>query len=250
MQFQNHSKRDLRQVQSTPGKTRISTLIKAHKMSAISKRMEHVRKQVGNPSLKDFHRALVARRPGDEEPFRVSYAAVRNYHLYREPPVSYVARVAKVFGASIEWLATGEGEWNKPAADVPASRELMEAFEDAAADVLPGFRKVRPWARTMVFLAAHRIAVEWETHNSLRSSRAPGSASSKEDEMMAEATRRVARCIKSPLEVFEIDIEEFLARETDLQRREQYVISMCQALAQVHTPTPIQFRPAGKPKHR
>jgi hypothetical protein len=46
---------------------------------------------------------------------RVSYPAAKNYHSKKgirrtEAPTYYLARVAKVFGYNLEWLATGKGD--------------------------------------------------------------------------------------------------------------------------------------------
>ncbi len=71
---------------------------------AISARLEHVRGRFGYKSRRAFWQALC-----DEWDEPVSYEAVRMYHWKREPPPSYLARVAEVFGVRIEWLVTGEG---------------------------------------------------------------------------------------------------------------------------------------------
>ena len=44
-----------------------------------------------------------------DEEGRVSYEAARNYHFDRDPPVSYLIRVSKIFNVSLEWLATEVG---------------------------------------------------------------------------------------------------------------------------------------------
>lgn len=70
-----------------------------------SKRLEEVRNRLGYTTLRDFWRVLTA-----DGACQVSYEAVRNYHLNREAPAQYLAQVARVFGARLEWLVTGEGE--------------------------------------------------------------------------------------------------------------------------------------------
>lgn len=75
-----------------------------------AERLEYVRESTGHQTLKAFREALT----GDDT-YSVSYEAVRTYHEHRDPPVHYVARVAEVFGVSLEWLILGgEGPvWRK-----------------------------------------------------------------------------------------------------------------------------------------
>jgi hypothetical protein len=91
---------------------------------AISARLEHVRGRFGYKSRRAFWQALC---DGWDDP--VSYEAVRMYHWKRQPPPSYLARVAEVFGVRLEWLITGEGR-------------ITEAEEEAARgaplDAIPG----------------------------------------------------------------------------------------------------------------
>ena len=91
---------------------------------AISARLEHVRGRFGYKSRRAFWQALC-----DGWDDRVSYEAVRMYHWKREPPPSYLARVAEVFGVRIEWLVTGEGR-------VTVAGE--EAARGAPLDAIPG----------------------------------------------------------------------------------------------------------------
>lgn len=70
----------------------------------ISKRLERVRTRFGIKSKRAFHRAL---KEGWDDP--VSYEALRNYHYDREPPPSYLARVAEAFDIRLAYLVAGDG---------------------------------------------------------------------------------------------------------------------------------------------
>ena len=78
-------------------------------------------------SLAEFHRQLTS-----SGSYRVSYAAVRNYHSHRKAPVDYYAQVSRVFDVRLEWLLFGEGKikpvidsvWNL--AEAPMAHDRME----------------------------------------------------------------------------------------------------------------------------
>ena len=68
-------------------------------------RLEYVRKGLGYKTLRDFWRALT-----EEGEYEISYPALRTWHLERDAPAHYLARVAKVFGVRPTWLLLGEGQ--------------------------------------------------------------------------------------------------------------------------------------------
>jgi hypothetical protein len=95
----------------------------------ISERLEYVRTRAGVETLKDFWRKLTAQHPDDSEPFSVSYPSVRLYHFNRDPPVSYLSRVSRVFGFKLDWLASGVG----PKTEEDARRRAeLEAYVAAS----------------------------------------------------------------------------------------------------------------------
>lgn len=100
-------------------------------LTPFAQRLEQVRRDIAHlPTLQEFHAALIARREGERDPFQVSYPSVRQYHRDRDPPVSYLTRVAKVFGVRLEWLATGEGGMTAHQAELEAERRAAtERFE-------------------------------------------------------------------------------------------------------------------------
>lgn len=77
--------------------------------NVFAERLEHIRKIHGLRTLSDFHRELLEPRRENDD-YEVSYAAVRNYHCDREPPASYLLRVADVFSIRLPWLLKGEGK--------------------------------------------------------------------------------------------------------------------------------------------
>lgn len=116
---------------------------------AISARLEHVRSRKGYKSRRAFWQALC-----DGWDDRVSYEAVRMYHWKREPPPSYLARVAEVFGVRIEWLITGEGR-------VTVAEE--EAARGAPVGAIPGpehphIDRLEPYAKSALLSAWSAIA--------------------------------------------------------------------------------------------
>jgi hypothetical protein len=105
--------------------------------TSIAKRLEHVRATNGLESLLEFHQRLTAPHGSREGPFDVSYSAVRNYHFDREPPLSYLRRVAEVFGVRLAWLVTGEGEPEPPPVgtqDLPERMWARVRAKQAAAE--------------------------------------------------------------------------------------------------------------------
>lgn len=96
----------------------------------ISARLEHVRVQVlGISSKRAFWKRLVE----GSDPHFVSYSAVKNYHYDREPPISYLTRVSKVFGVRVPWLLLGTGAPTEAAELVNRSGPALSAAESARA---------------------------------------------------------------------------------------------------------------------
>lgn len=99
---------------------------KASPKRPIPSRLEDVRALFGIPSLKAFWAQLCE---GWQEKEAVSYEAVRNYHYNRDAPASYLARVSEVFGVSLKWLVTGEGEvFPRPQEEV--FRQILSAYPE------------------------------------------------------------------------------------------------------------------------
>lgn len=90
-----------------------------------AKRLEYVRTEVARlPSLRSFWARLLEGWEG-----AASYEAVRSYHFNREPPASYLARVAEVFDMRLEWLVTGQGSPQQTtAAPERADRRAIDEF--------------------------------------------------------------------------------------------------------------------------
>lgn len=97
----------------------------------ISARLEKVRAHFDVESKRAFHRRL-----SDGWGDSVSYEAVRNYHYDREPPPSYLARVAEVFpDIRIEWLVAGKGEMTETAQ--ARRRDPVSGWMDSLRERLP-----------------------------------------------------------------------------------------------------------------
>ncbi len=91
-------------------------------------RLEHL----NGMSLAEFHRQLTS--SGD---YRVSYAAVRNYHSHRKAPADYYAQVSRVFDVRLEWLLFGVGEMTPQLQFSTASRRGTEDWTEALPGVAP-----------------------------------------------------------------------------------------------------------------
>lgn len=129
---------------------------------AISKRLEAVRLRLGYETYKDWWRFLTA----DGE-FVVSYEAVRNYQYGRvggrdrDPPVSYLVRVAEMTGVSLRWLADGS-DYAFPE-DVPPAdehnRRIVGRWVDAVERVARrlGLSPESPGGGTLAFSLNERM---------------------------------------------------------------------------------------------
>lgn len=76
------------------------------------------------------------------------------YHWKREPPPSYLARVAEVFGVRIEWLVTGEGR-------VTVAEEQAARGTPVGAipgQVYPPIDRLQPYALSALLSAWSTIA--------------------------------------------------------------------------------------------
>ncbi len=78
-------------------------------VTAAARRLESLRSDLRYESLRGFWRELMRDDEHGTYEEAPSYASVRTYHLNREPPAHYFARVAAVTGASLRWLMTNEG---------------------------------------------------------------------------------------------------------------------------------------------
>lgn len=97
--------------------------------SSTTERLRWVEFISGRDTLKDFY-GLIQEKGGYEG----SYESVRGYHRGRgsngegrEPPAAYFAVLAQVFGLSLEWLITGEGD-PRPAKPVERQAQEREAW--------------------------------------------------------------------------------------------------------------------------
>ncbi len=127
----------------------------------IRDRLEYVRTAIARTeNLRDFWRLLTAAQTGRPA---FSYAAARTYHVQgREPPASYLARVAEVFGVRLEWLIRGEGaptpetEEELRATVRVAGRAFARAVEDALIRVFPPYRRLGPAPRAAIWDLSRR----------------------------------------------------------------------------------------------
>jgi len=88
--------------------------------------LEYVRINVaGGITLKDFHAQLRWVPQSDGTPFDISYGSAVYYHRDREPPLSYMEQVSRIFDVRIEWLLTEEGPVRK---QDPSSEEKAAAI--------------------------------------------------------------------------------------------------------------------------
>jgi hypothetical protein len=96
----------------------------------VAKRLEQVRKSLGFDSFREYHLTLNERSGGDD----VHYNSAREYHVNRTVPVSYVAKVHEAFGASIDWIISGDGEtWEGEEAHGPKDGLAFESFVEQTA---------------------------------------------------------------------------------------------------------------------
>lgn len=133
----------------------------------IVERLERLRDELGMRSYQEFLDCL---NQEAEEPF--PYATARRYHRDREPSVSYIVEVSRVFGVSLEWLLYGKGNMLVTGYQAPSPDEHTEEtipvldlesfgwsagrqalFRDAWRRYLVGFRtRVPRWQFAMVGL--------------------------------------------------------------------------------------------------
>jgi hypothetical protein len=114
----------------------------------IAGRLEQVRISAGYRTQKDFHSALKA--AGAD----VSYSAVRNYHYdSREPPVSYLLRVADLVGVRFEWLATGRGPMEVVAETGNAAEQFKARRAQVMGEWIPDYDTLEEGLRNLHHLA-------------------------------------------------------------------------------------------------
>lgn len=100
-------------------------------------RLEKVREKHGVPTVRDF----IDRLNEADGDFQVKYDTARRYHRDREASADYYARVARVFGVSLEWLITGDREMDEEEELVRDVEEAAARLEDYLTDNLfAGFR--------------------------------------------------------------------------------------------------------------
>lgn len=138
------------------------TSVNLHRSSSsppkLAVRLEYVRREAQSRTLKDFWRRLT----GDGS-YDISYEAVRNYHSHRDPPVDYLVQVSRVFGVSLKWLATGEGNpWHSNGYSSELAQRALEKarkqeFEDALREVFFYFDSLPPLAMAMVLKTCERL---------------------------------------------------------------------------------------------
>ena len=188
--------------------------------NAVSDRLEMVRERVQCATLRDFWRELTKDRG-----YCVSYEAVRNYHHDRSPPVEYLVRVSDVFGADLQWLATGRGApWpGDPSIGVRARASNPEAgireFEDALRQVFWQYETLPPLAAAAVLKTCDRLHRDAAFRSRL---------SGKTQPTRAYIGRFVGKALAGPL----VNAVAGSVRTSDLHpwQLESYVLGICQGL--------------------
>lgn len=83
-------------------------------------RLEKLREYLEIATIQEF-----VDRLNEEARSPVPYATARRYHNdNREPPVTYLVEVARVFDVSLRWLLLGEAEWRE------TSRRVRDEFSE------------------------------------------------------------------------------------------------------------------------
>lgn len=206
----------------------------------VARRLEHVRHLHGVPTLRAFFDRLVEpRSPTDT--YQLSYAAVRNYHFDREPPASYLARVAQVFGIKLEWLITGEGEptaEREAAANLAstAARSLLENREvrREITEAFPAFALIPPFFQDAALQA-------WSAHV-LRGSKDSrfGPTSPTETAVQHEFATRIGRALMAPFECLGIPTDDVNDHQLLL-----YVLAISHALLAISESKSVTERERG-----
>lgn len=168
----------------------------------IARRLEEVRGKAGILSLRAFWEKL--KEGWGKEEGLVSYEAVRNYHYDRDPPVSYLSRVSKVFEYRLAWLAAGDG--------LPTVEEEERAVverrrreDPLSAAALEGLRETMPLASHLTYEWRHLTGVAIKLADSLR---LYGGGAESAEEYHRAAGRLLGRCIGGPLEMLRVKIDD------------------------------------------
>ena len=194
-----------------------------------SRRLEHVRKTIaGGITLKEFHSRLFWLLQDDGTRFDVSYSAARNYHYDREPPLSYINQVAKVFRLRPEWLLTEQGAVMK---EEGASRAepiqrlriaVYNAFREELGPLIPiGVEGIDQIIHTAVPIIALLNKKRGDEHGLNEHTR------------YVEAASSLGRAVASPLHQLTLDPTEWTEAI-----KAQYVL---QAIAAVLVPVHLEF---------
>jgi hypothetical protein len=166
--------------------------------------------------MRDFHQRLTA--AGDaRQAFEVSESAVRNYDHDREPPPTYLARVADVFGYRLAWLITGE----EPPTKAEVENAVVDVREHAArhTEVLQGLALHFPVSRlgpagkaALIELVHERCAREQVVRDGPRTT-------------LHDAAVLVSRALALPLECLGLDVGRLGRAQRNL-----YVAAVAQAI--------------------
>ncbi len=202
----------------------------------MAERLEFVRKQVRCDTLRDFWRHL--RKDGEYE---ISYEAVRNYHNDRNPPVEYLNRVAKTFGVSLEWLATGqERPWPGDESLERTSAEAAERarhgdFETALEEVFWHYRKLPALAQAVVLRTCDHLHRDAQVRARLMRKTAPS---------RSYIGRFVGKALAGPL----MNAVAGTVKTGELHpwQMENYAIGICQGLSAL-VPNPNLGQPSSVP---
>lgn len=192
----------------------------------ISARLEQIR-DVNGITLKEFVERL--NMPLDEgDTFVANYSSARYYHYDREPPAPYLARVADVFGARLEWLITGRGEptemeaaLREPEPDRP-HQGVRATMDERLRAAFPPYDALSNHARGFlleVLMRAFQDTTLHPEHPLLRGGETGDSA-------VAAVADWIGSALGGPVNQFGAK----LIREDEL---EDYVVLMCQALARL-----------------
>jgi hypothetical protein len=182
----------------------------------MARRLEHVRKLTGyERNLRAFWLTL-----GGREGTGVSYESARYYHFDREASASYLARVVAVFPAiDFEWLGTGVGE--------PTKGARFEKDWAERADSLKG--GVKELARVLdapnLATVAATVAMRTLARLSLALVELPTNNAAEGGRVGDELARRLAACIRAPIDLFEVRQDAF-----NQAQWEDYIVAVCLAL--------------------
>lgn len=180
---------------------------------AICQRLEQVRETEGFDTLKAFWTAVTTARDPDDA-YDVSYEAVRNYHSTREPPVSYLARVADRFDYTLRWLVTGDGPRRRREDPLSGEGEgggadgLSDGAWSALRDMVPLLDDTAPFVRPLLLSTLSAYLRNAERQGAWKApvyTDGGGRAPETPAEKARAVARMMARVFRAPLEHAPVD---------------------------------------------